>query len=281
MSVDNSLRRQYQGFKNTHLLWNDELLGLKQFRIHSNSNDFNVTIEKRLRLGHLIEYFVEFEFEHQKEIQIIGKNLQVYVHKRTIGEFDFIIEMDDIIYHIEVVYKFYLYDKTVGTTEIEHWIGPNRNDSLDQKIEKIRSGQFPLINHPEAIEVLAKLGIETAILKSNAIQQRVHFKGKLFIPFDSYRSGKEQSNELLNWACVIGFYIQFEDIQLFKNHHVYIPSKHDWLVDPFEEVEWMTFEESLVEISKMINEKRAPLVWFKDEYGILTQGFVVWWRKAP
>ena len=44
--------------------------------------------------------------------------------------------------HLEIVYKFYLYDNTIGTSEIDHWIGPNRNDSLREKLEKLKSKRF-------------------------------------------------------------------------------------------------------------------------------------------
>ena len=44
-----------------------------------------------------------------------------------------IVEYLSKILHLELVYKFYLYDKNLGEKEIERWIGPNRSDSLLEK----------------------------------------------------------------------------------------------------------------------------------------------------
>ena len=267
MDANDSIQRQFLGFKETNFLWKDSLDGLDQFILNTDDADFKGSIEKRVRLGHLVEYFVQSEFESEKKIQVLGKNLQVLSGKQTLGEFDFFIEKESVQYHIEVVYKFYLYDESVGVTEIEHWIGPNRNDSLDQKTGKLKEKQFPLINRPESKVLLESIGVDV-----QNIEQRVYFKGKLFVPY-----GKETSIELLNPNCISGFYIRFDELDQFKNHKIYIPVKHDWLVTPYAEVTWRSHEEALVELKTMMEENRSPLVWFKSESGDLVEAFIVWW----
>ena len=44
-----------------------------------------------------------------------------------------------------------------------------------------------------------------------------------------------------------------------------------------DEVAWLNFEKAKSQISEMIDEKRAPLVWFKNKVGQVSVGFIVWW----
>ena len=53
--------------------------------------------------------------------------------------------------HLEVSYKFYLYDENLGKLESEKWIGPNKRDSLVQKTAKLKSKQLPILFHKETI----------------------------------------------------------------------------------------------------------------------------------
>jgi len=47
--------------------------------------------------------------------------------------------------HLEIQFKFYLYDAALGTTEIDHCIGPMRKDSLNEKLSKLKEKQLPLL----------------------------------------------------------------------------------------------------------------------------------------
>ena len=78
-----------------------------------------------MRLGHLVERFVEVEFTANPSIEVRGVNIQIYRDKITIGELDFLVTSNTEWYHLEVVYKFYLYDDSVGESKLDHWIGPN------------------------------------------------------------------------------------------------------------------------------------------------------------
>ncbi|NRA12732.1 MAG: DUF1853 family protein [Crocinitomicaceae bacterium] len=265
--MNENLKRQYSGYSSTSKLWKGTLSGLKQFDFdRDNGNSFAGSIEKKLRLGHVVEHFVESELLSDSSIEILGKNIQIYSDKRTIGEYDFIIEKAGVQYHIEVVYKFYVFDETVGNSDLESWIGPNRKDSLIQKMDKIKEKQFPLIQRPESIGSLALLGVNSA-----KVEQRVYFKAKLFIPY-----GKEVAVEPLNQDCVAGFYVSFKDLDQFKGAQFFIPTKHDWLVEAHSGVEWLNYETGKSEIETLIEEKRSLLVWMKREDRVETF-FVVWW----
>jgi len=62
-----------------------------------------------------------------------------------VGELDCLILRDKKPIHLEVIYKFYLYDASVGDTEIAHFIGPNRKDSLIEKLTKLQEKQLPIL----------------------------------------------------------------------------------------------------------------------------------------
>ena len=80
-----------------------------------------------------------------KEIKILAENVQIQNEKTTVGEIDCILTTAKKPVHLEIIYKFYLYDKSVGTNELEHWIGPNRRDSLVSKLNKLKDKQLPLL----------------------------------------------------------------------------------------------------------------------------------------
>jgi hypothetical protein len=63
------------------------------------------------------------------------ENIQVIEDKKTIGEIDFIIEDKNTkqVIHMELAYKFYLFDPSISSEPINNWIGPNRDDSLQEK----------------------------------------------------------------------------------------------------------------------------------------------------
>ena len=131
------LQLQYEGYLQTPFLWNGKgVFDFQQFsnKIPKTSSYSNETAQK-LRLGKLVERFVSYELQQDSSIQIIAENIQIQQEKITIGELDCILFKNKTPIHLEIVYKFYLYDTTVGYSEIERWIGPNRRDSLLQKLE--------------------------------------------------------------------------------------------------------------------------------------------------
>ena len=159
MMNKNITRLRYQGYLNTPQLWKHDLIGgLNQFEFISlpNSN-FNKTSIDEIRLGKLIEHFVLHELVENEYIDIITSNLQVIDDKVTVGEIDALIKHFNDFIHLEIVYKFYLYDPFIKTSELEKWIGPNRNDWLSKKIDKLKTKQFPILSHTKSKSILKKL----------------------------------------------------------------------------------------------------------------------------
>lgn len=263
------INRLFDGFRKTPFLWEGLLEDLKMYIPSDESisslpkSDF---IEKS-RLGKLVEQFVLFELEQKKYTQLLKSNIQIFRGQVTIGELDCLINEQKENIHLEIVYKFYLYD-TSFSEELDRWIGPNRNDSLVQKLDKLKGNQMPLLYQPETSVVLDDLNI-----KATDFIQRLYFKAQLFVPFES-----ESVFPIINNDCINGFYIQPKDLALFKNHTYYVPSKLDWLVEPHGDVEWVSVEEFENTISEFLSSKKSPLCWMRSPEGVIQKFFVVWWE---
>lgn len=264
------INRRFDGFHNTPFLWKELLEGLEMYRVDNLSTiDYpKIDSTSHIRLGKLIEQFVLFEMAQDESIQLLKSNVQVFRHQITIGELDCIIRQFEVNIHLEIVYKFYLYDPSIPT-ELDRWVGPNRNDSLVLKLKKLKEKQLPLLYHPETSNLLNQLNIKPA-----DIIQRLYFKAQLFVPYDSL----ESPLQFVNKDCVKGFYIRHNDLMLFTNQSYYIPSKLDWLVEPHLEVEWISIQEFQHEISELLTSHKSPLCWMKSTNGKFQKFFIVWWE---
>ncbi len=264
------LELQYQGFLKTPFLWfRKGVFGLHQFENQElKSVSFTSKITQKLRLGKLVERFVSFEIQQNPSIQIIAENIQIQQDKITLGELDCLFLRNDKPIHLEIIYKFYVYDKTAGTTEIEHWIGPNKRDSFVQKLTKLKEKQLPLLYSNQCKDYLQILN-----LKSSEIEQQIYFKAQLFVPFKDL--GKEFS--IVNNNCICGFYIYSKELEQFNDCKFHIPTKHNWLVQPHTNINWLNYKEFNEKLNIFITEQNAPLCWLKKPNGQLQKFFVVWW----
>ncbi|MDX1278214.1 DUF1853 family protein [Oceanihabitans sediminis] len=264
-----NLRNPYLGFINTPNLWeNASDFGLDQLEISSKDFQFHNSLEQRLRLGKLVERFVSHQLEHDKDTSILAENIQIQDRKITKGELDCLLKQKKSPIHLEVIYKFYLYDATVGTTEIDHWIGPNRKDSLNQKLNKLKEKQLPLLYHPLTKPLLQSLDLDVT-----KIQQKVNFKAQLFIPLNK----QNQEFKIINKSCIKGFYINQQELQKFKDCKFYIPKKIDWLSEVNPQVNWLNFDAFSEELSSLLSKSLSPMCWLKSPNGKTQKCFVVWW----
>lgn len=263
------VQRRYEGFLQTHSLWKgDSVYQLKQFEIEQKSSQINIDIKENQRLGKYIERFVSYQLEQEPSIKIVAENIQIQQDKLTLGELDCILQKDSSIIHLEIVYKFYLLNETVGHTEIEHCIGPNRKDTLTEKLNKLKEKQLPLLYSNEC-EIYLK-SIEIA---SKEVLQQVYFKGQLFLPF----SNRNIELKTLNNNCICGFYIHQKELEQFIDCKFYIPNKKDWLVIPHKNVNWLTFDEFQITSKQYLERQFSPMNWLKLKNGELKKFFLVWW----
>lgn len=264
------IQLQYQGFEMTKPLWLGILNKITQFT--DNQKTYNkspqLKIDISLRLGKLVEQFVFLQLSEDDRIEIITENLQIQNNKITIGEIDCLLFENGKPVHLEIVYKFYLYDESVGNSEIEHWIGPNRKDSFNEKFEKLIQKQLPLLHHEKTIEALSKFNLDP-----KDIIQKVYFKAQLFPHFNDFK----REFPLINNECIEGFYLYKNELSLFNDCKFYIPTKHNWLVKPYYDINWLTFDLFREKLEVFLQKKNSPLCWVKKANGELYKIFIVWW----
>nr|WP_299033794.1 DUF1853 family protein [uncultured Tenacibaculum sp.] len=264
------LQLQYEGFLQTPFLWHGKgVFDLEQFTVSKViTSSFSEEITQKLRLGKLVERFVSFQLNQDTSVSILAENIQIQKEKITVGELDCLLLKNEKPIHLEVIYKFYLYDDTVGNSEIEHWIGPNRRDSLIQKLTKLQEKQLPLL-----YSYHTKTYLDELKLNVDEIIQQVYFKAQLFVPLQDIN--KEFT--LVNNECIYGFYIYPKELVQFSDCKFYIPNKNNWLVNPHPNVDWLNFESYQNKLQQFLNEENAPLCWLKKPNGELLKFFVVWW----
>lgn len=268
---------QYAGFLNSFQLWErDSLFDLSQFHMDVSNksipNNLSICIPENEVLGKRIEYFFEHYINNTNNYQVIAKGIQVFLNKTTIGELDFLIkdlEKNQVI-HIEFIYKFYLYVPEIAATELQKWIGPNRKDSLVEKISKLKEKQLPLLYRHETAMILEELNI-----RPEDVLQRVSFFGNLFVP-TSYQNKNIPS---LNNKCIVGFWIHAKEFteEKYGANLFTIPSKKNWMTHPVHAKNWASFSTIYKQIQISLSQKKSPLLWIKSSEDSFTKCFIVWW----
>jgi len=227
-------------------------------------------IPTNLRLGHLAEKVVSILIKTSRNYNVLHENVQIIDNKKTIGELDFIVKelQTNKITHIELAYKFYLYDPIISKVEIHNWIGPNRNDTLKQKVEKLTSRQFPLLYDDRTAATLDSLEIDQ-ISQSNC------FLASLYLPYQH-----ETDISPMYRKAIVGYYLDLETFKSIadytKTKSYYVPIKTEWGMDPSEHKAWLSYSEVIFKISDSLGQKQSVLCWCKavDHYESF---FVVWW----
>jgi hypothetical protein len=268
--MDSKTKLRYQGCISTPPLWvSDAVSPFQQIDLAKIPAPVNKAIAfKSHRLGKLVEEFVFHQLKSQNSVSWISDSLQIQEGKRTIGEIDALYYNDGLPVHLEIAYKFYLYDTVEDyDDQLARWIGPNRKDSLFYKLSKLHSRQFPLLHTP-----LTKAYLENYELEAKDIRQRLCFKAQLFLPYQN------QNVDIapLNPDCVAGFYISYRELHLFSAFGFFIPAKLDWLLTPQLAVNWIGFDAALKAIRPMVDAGRSPLVWVRNGANIF-KAFVVFW----
>lgn len=269
--MKNSTELQYNGLLKTPNLWpSSAVFGLKQFQFKNHQFSFpNSSNFKEIRLGKRVEELLSFQFKHSDDIDIISENLQIKNEKITIGELDFLLKNKSKYIHLEVVYKFYLYDPNINSiNSLEHWIGPNRKDTLSYKLNKLKEKQLPLLYSNQC-----KVALESLKMDIEQIEQFVCYKAQLYLPFENNAIDIEP----LNKACIKGFYLSYSNIEILKGYQFYIPKKLDWLIIPHNNIDWQSFDEIRHQLSIYINAERSPMVWLKSATGKPSKCFITFW----
>ncbi len=221
----------------------------------------------RFRLGQHMEKMLQAWIEQSDNYTLIDHNLQVFEGQRTVGEFDFLVQVENgDIEHWEAAIKFYL--GTGDRTIAANWYGPNTTDRLDKKLARLDQHQLRLGDHPAARALLHDLGIRIA-------RSRCLMKGRLFHPWDSERIQPDSinpSHEHGWWLTKSAFP---STLASTDNRFVYLP-KSLWLA-PLE-VDDATTVMDANELTTMLDrdttEQATHLAVLNDK-GEINRGFVV------
>lgn len=258
----------FRGYSSTPLLWEGEYYGIKQLeQLPATNQTFLPPLDVSYKLGHLVEKMVEEEFSNDTRFQLIDSNIQFNFEGRTIGEMDFLVKFNDIVYQVECSYKFYLYDPTINGDTVNRWIGPNRKDALILKLNKLIEHQFTLYKND---------GVKGFLLKKYKIETqpipRSIFKGQLFLPLDNAKiSG-------LNKNALAGFYLTLNQLkENYSDAKFHQLSKYEWLLEPITTVEWKSIDNILPYIEEQHQKKNSPMLWMKKPNGVINKCFIVWW----
>ncbi|WP_416446710.1 DUF1853 family protein [Leeuwenhoekiella sp. A16] len=231
-------------------------------------------VPKNIRLGQRMEYFMEAAIMASQRYELIAKNLQIIHNKKTLGEIDFLIRdlNENKGIHLELVYKFYLFDPLYSANKYACWIGPNRKDSLPLKLNKLKPQQLPLLFKPETLPYLSKIG-----LKPGEIEQKICFKAQLFTDFHT----KITDISGLNPDSEIGFWMNLQDFKAFAKAETkfYFPVKIKWVILPAstDPIHWIDRTEAFKQIENSLNQLRSVYCWTKTPNDSISRCFVVWW----
>jgi hypothetical protein len=224
-------------------------------------------LSRQKYLGKRAELFLLQYLKSSGRYNQITHSLQIRNDSTTLGEVDVICfdNKRQKWIHIELVYKLYVFVGESDYDDFTQWIGPNLKDRLAYKIEKLKSHQLPLGQHPKILEKIGESQLESYCC----------YKAKLFLKSPNERL----KSDLINDDCLCGHYINFEEFKTLKYNKTlfYVPEKGDWLCDASEHSRWYNFEKAEATLKPSIKDKRARLVWQKTFTGEVLEYFVVWW----
>tara|TARA_R100000353_G_scaffold176130_2_gene149757 strand:- start:58067 stop:58909 length:843 start_codon:yes stop_codon:yes gene_type:complete len=230
-------------------------------------SEFN--FPKNAVLGMQAEACFKAFLNSSKNYSLLAANLQINTEKETLGELDYIVQdcKTQEVIHIELACKFYLFDKNNGACDEKKWIGPNRKDTLFDKLEKVKFKQFPLLNKAATIEKLKSLKIEIPTT------QQLCIKAFFFIP-------KEINSDQFpkNIAeCIMGHFINYDEFRNEVATAVYaMPTKKEWLLPIANILNWYSFSEISEKVALQIRNNKSPLIYKKTPNKV-ERLFVVWW----
>ncbi|MFT6825760.1 MAG: hypothetical protein ACJAYD_000307 [Patiriisocius sp.] len=223
-------------------------------------------------LGRQAEAIFENCIKESLYYKLITANIQIQGANNTLGELDYLLEekTTGMQVHVELSCKFYLFDTNNHTSFEGKWIGPNRKDTLLDKVIKLREKQFPLLFHPDT-----KASLEALQFDPKKARQECYIATSLYIP-------KGYAVTLLPEAyqkCVVGYYEYFKNLVLDNGYSYAIPSKKEWLLPPQYITAWFSAADIHAKILEAIQHKKAPQIYKKNGTHI-EKLFVVWWEES-
>ena len=220
-------------------------------------------------LGRQAEAIFESIVTQSKTYTLLGANIQIQSPTKTIGELDYLLQDNktNTHFHVELSCKFYLFDPDSRGTFAQKWIGPNKKDSLQDKITKLRDKQFPLLFDANTANHLENIGFNP----SKAIQQ-CYLAASLYLPLGHAIQELPKAYQ----KCVVGFWVHYNQLVLEQHTSYAIVEKKQWLLPPNSITNWCNAKEIRNKIIESLENKKAPQV-YKKSGAVIEKFFVVWW----
>ncbi|MBR9884317.1 MAG: DUF1853 family protein [Oceanospirillales bacterium] len=181
-----------------------------------------IDYQPRWRLGEHFENIVYHHLKRNVYVSDIKRNIQIKDGRRTLGEFDFLVQMNQRWLHLEVALKLYLLD---GSDEsLDHYIGTRRDDCLAAKWQRMLGHQIELARQPEALLTLAELGV------TQPMDSALWVKGWLF--YHPLRPLTAHQACAINPSHLRGWWITHSELVLIQKPNTFymLVRKPDWLL---------------------------------------------------
>lgn len=267
---------QFQGFLATSEIFPQNFPGnYPQYRTLSSAPQEKlpeISAPTESVLGKRMEHYFACYVSHFTSEKVLAQNRQIFQQKETLGELDFLLKdtATGEISHVELIFKFYLFDPDTGTSELDHLIGPNKRDSLNRKLDRLQKRQFPLLFHEATKELL-----NFHQINAEDVVQKMCFKASVFLP----KQMTSFSFDSINPQTITGYWIRASEFNFveYGRNSFFSPKKKYWPVLPEQNSTWFSFKEIEEQVISLLENKFAPLLWMKTPEGKHERFFIVWW----
>ena len=222
------------------------------------------------KLGLRFEAIVAHWIDLEPSLNLLAKNLVVHDGKRTIGEFDLIVDNNGTVEHWELALKFYL---GIGDVSNQvNWHGPDPSDTLARKINRMASHQLRLSQHPAGQKLLQLNGWDVRRARSLV-------KGRLFHPYQSFLLQQFLIPPNVNPGHEKGWWLTDTDFALapeLKSARFVILERSNWLAPLLSvaNTQIMDHHQTVSFLSGIETKGTIPLAQLTADGEELSRGFV-------
>ena len=220
--------------------------------------------DEKQKLGIYHEKLWQFFLKNNGKTELISHNLKVKGTHNDIGEFDIIYsDNSKKLFHLEIANKYYLCINE-DSKSLSNWVGPNKIDSLEKKINHTLNKQIKLSD-----TIFGEKEIECVIRKKNKISlidqpvvKQIQIGGRLFYPNSSKKS-KHRTPNLINSNHNKGSWLTLSEWEI-KNNQLDIAyiilNKPFWLDYIFHEKDFSSGKKKLIKLSN----DQPKMIFFKS-----------------
>ena len=214
-----------------------------QQQLESSSKSPGIEISTT-RVGRYFESLVQYLLQRQG-YTIIEQNLQIQEQGRTVGELDFIYEnASGVITHLETAIKFFLYHPSM-IKQGSHYIGPNPNDTLQTKADRLYNHQLPLSKR----------------FYRNATVRNAYVKGIIFYPSSTELPSDLPSRLSPHHARGSWLYASnLKHLESIQDAKFALCHKPHWLAPPIDNNNYKNAALMKLKLQEHFNTKRHPVM---------------------